>query len=234
MWGYRKYRRDLVSGTFSTCRCRSQIAGRSNHGPPHSYRAFTDCLHGALSAESSTFNPAAGLRYAGGISARERVLTDEELVAVWHGAEKLGWPYGTVMQLLLLTGARREEIGQLRWAEIIDGEIRLDGARTKMRSHIRSHYRPLRWRCSNNHHGLLVAILFSPSAAREPHKDWARAKASRRVCAYCPLAYSRSSPDSRHRSAEARREFASDRGRSWAYLGIARRHCRHLPAARLW
>jgi integrase len=30
-----------------------------------------------------------------------------------------------------LTGARREEISKLRWSEIVDGDIKLEGARTK-------------------------------------------------------------------------------------------------------
>jgi integrase len=50
---------------------------------------------------------------------------------VWNAAKKLGWPYGPAFQLLILTGARREEIGRLRWCEIVDGAIALDGDRTK-------------------------------------------------------------------------------------------------------
>lgn len=45
---------------------------------------------------------------------------------------KLGWPFGDAIQLLILTGARREEIGQLRWSELgQDREITLKGDRTK-------------------------------------------------------------------------------------------------------
>ena len=62
---------------------------------------------------------------------RDRVLTDEELVAIWRGAERIGWPFGDAIRMLILTGARREEIGQLRRAEIIDDTISLNGARTK-------------------------------------------------------------------------------------------------------
>jgi integrase len=62
---------------------------------------------------------------------RDRVLTDGELVAVWRGAEQLGFPFGTAVQFLILTGARREEIGQLKWSEIADNTISLKGDRTK-------------------------------------------------------------------------------------------------------
>jgi integrase len=76
-------------------------------------------------------NPLAAVDRPGEETKRERVLTDTELVKVWNAAERLGWPYGPAFQLLILTGARREEIGKLRWSEIIDGEIRLGGGRTK-------------------------------------------------------------------------------------------------------
>lgn len=64
---------------------------------------------------------------------RDRVLSDVELVAVWRIAEQMGWPFGTAVQLLILTAARREEIGQLRWSELdLDqSAIRLKGERTK-------------------------------------------------------------------------------------------------------
>jgi integrase len=62
---------------------------------------------------------------------RERVLADDELEAVWRAAEQLGAPFGPAVQLLILTGARREEIGRLRWSEIQDGQICLSGDRTK-------------------------------------------------------------------------------------------------------
>ena len=62
---------------------------------------------------------------------RDRVLTDDELVAVWKASENMGWPFGRAVQLLLLTGSRREEIGALRWSEVGETEIKLEGTRTK-------------------------------------------------------------------------------------------------------
>ena len=76
-------------------------------------------------------NPLADLPKPGEETRRDRVLKDDELVAVWNAAEKLGFPYGTAFQLLILTGARREEIGQLRWSEIEGNSIKLEGSRTK-------------------------------------------------------------------------------------------------------
>jgi integrase len=70
---------------------------------------------------------------------RERVLSNEELVAVWNAAEKLGPPYTGIVRLLILTGQRLSEIAALRWSEIKfdKWQIELPGARTKNgRSHI--------------------------------------------------------------------------------------------------
>ncbi|MFP5078612.1 tyrosine-type recombinase/integrase [Rhizobium sp. YIM 134829] len=41
---------------------------------------------------------------------RKRVLSDAELRAVWAASEKIGYPYGPIYQLLLLTGLRKGEV----------------------------------------------------------------------------------------------------------------------------
>ena len=52
------------------------------------------------------------------IAARDRVLSDSELAAIWHAAGKLGFPFGTAFRLLIATGQRREEVGGIAWEEI--------------------------------------------------------------------------------------------------------------------
>ena len=61
------------------------------------------------------------------------MLSDPELAEVWQASESLGWPFGPIVRLLILTGARREEIGALQWPEIDleAASIALDGSRTK-------------------------------------------------------------------------------------------------------
>ncbi|MGZ8400386.1 MAG: tyrosine-type recombinase/integrase [Methyloceanibacter sp.] len=78
-----------------------------------------------------TTNPIEGLPKPSNESKRDRVLTDAELVKVWNAAEEMGYPYGPALQLLILTGARLNEIGQLRWSEIGADSIELPGERTK-------------------------------------------------------------------------------------------------------
>jgi integrase len=50
--------------------------------------------------------------------ARSRVLNDDEVRLVWRAAEALGWPFGPIAKLLLLTGARRDEVADLEWREV--------------------------------------------------------------------------------------------------------------------
>lgn len=63
-------------------------------------------------------NPFVGLPIAPAIPARERVLTDAEIGAIWRAAVVLPEPWGPLLRLLLLTLARREEVAGMRWSEV--------------------------------------------------------------------------------------------------------------------
>jgi integrase len=85
-------------------------------------------------------DPTLGLRRRAA-RARERVLSEGELRAIWSACEPLD-DYGRIVRLLLLTGQRRDEISDLAWSEV-DLErrhIELPGTRTKNR---RPHVVPL-------------------------------------------------------------------------------------------
>ncbi len=56
---------------------------------------------------------------------RQRVLADDELRRVWLAAEGMRYPFGSIVQLLILTGQRKSEIGTLQWPFISDGKITL-------------------------------------------------------------------------------------------------------------
>jgi integrase len=49
---------------------------------------------------------------------RERRLSDDELKAIWSGGDQKGWPFGPIVQLLMLTGKRRGEVAGMLWSEI--------------------------------------------------------------------------------------------------------------------
>ena len=62
---------------------------------------------------------------------RDRVLADDELCKVWNRAREIGYPYGTIVQLLILTGQRLSEIAGLRWEWIGDGAVTFPSEITK-------------------------------------------------------------------------------------------------------
>jgi integrase len=51
-------------------------------------------------------------------TSRDRVLSDDEIRLVWKAFGRVGYPFGPMAQLLLLTGARLNEIASGRWNEI--------------------------------------------------------------------------------------------------------------------
>ena len=63
-------------------------------------------------------SPCAGVRAPALEQNRDRVLSDEEIVKLWAALDKIGWPFGPGAKLLLLTGARREEVTSMTWSEI--------------------------------------------------------------------------------------------------------------------
>jgi integrase len=87
---------------------------------------------------TGTNDPAAGIR------SRERVLTADEIRIIWNACGDDD--FGRIIKLLMMTGARRDEIGGLRWNELdFDaGTLKVPSTRTK------------------NHHPLALVL---PSAA---------------------------------------------------------------------
>ena len=65
--------------------------------------------------------------------ARDRILSDDELARVILAVWQIGGPYGGIVELLALTGQRREEVARCIWEEIdLDGRIwNLPNQRTK-------------------------------------------------------------------------------------------------------
>ncbi len=69
-------------------------------------------------------SPAEGVPLPAKEVARDRILDDEELVRIILAARDNGTIYGGIIELLALTGQRREEVAQMRWEEV-DFERRL-------------------------------------------------------------------------------------------------------------
>ena len=128
-WGHRPIasigRRDVIELIDAVTDRGAETMARRLHS--HLHRLFRWSVgRGIISV-----NPMADLPKPGAEVKRDRVLGDAELAAVWKAAGDIGWPFGTAIQLLVLTGARKMEIGELRWSEIKNDVITLAGKRTK-------------------------------------------------------------------------------------------------------
>lgn len=49
---------------------------------------------------------------------RTRILDDDELRALWRATGRLGYPYGPLFRMLVITGQRKSEVAEARWSEI--------------------------------------------------------------------------------------------------------------------
>ena len=129
VWGHRQVtdltRRDVLDLIDGVADRGAPIMARRVHAYVH--RFFRWCVGRGIIET----NPATDVPKPGASNKRDRVLTDAELKVVWRGAENMEGPHSAVIRLLVLTGARLQEIAQLRWSEIVGDTIKLDGDRTK-------------------------------------------------------------------------------------------------------
>jgi integrase len=75
---------------------------------------FNWCVSRAILERS----PCDGVRAPTIERARDRVLTDGELAAIIRAARQLGGPYGAIVEVLALTGQRRDEVARMSWDEV--------------------------------------------------------------------------------------------------------------------
>jgi integrase len=65
--------------------------------------------------------------------ARQRILSEDELRAVWHAAEASGRPFDRLVQFLLLTATRRSEAARMTRSELSGRDWLLPAARNKVK-----------------------------------------------------------------------------------------------------
>jgi integrase len=103
---------------------RKDIAGRlvaiTRESSSNTAARFRDLLHAffvwALQMGYVEQNPVLGTIKPKETAGRTRVLNDAELAAVWRAAGDD--EHGKIVKLLILTAARRQEIGGMRWSEL--------------------------------------------------------------------------------------------------------------------
>ena len=77
-------------------------------------RWFNWCLERGVVEVS----PVAGIRPPASEKSRERVLSSDELMAVWHATDSLNFPFGPFLRFLILTAQRRGEVASMRWQDV--------------------------------------------------------------------------------------------------------------------
>jgi integrase len=63
-------------------------------------------------------SPCAGIAAPAREQTRHRVLSDEELASILEAARQIGFPFGSIVQVLALTGQRRDEVGRMAWPHL--------------------------------------------------------------------------------------------------------------------
>lgn len=72
----------------------------------------------AVDREDIAISPLAGMKAPRAVASRRRVLGQEELICLWQACDKVGWPWGPYVRLLILTMQRRQEVAEMDWSEI--------------------------------------------------------------------------------------------------------------------
>jgi len=99
----------------------------------HALAAVRGMLNWAVDRHYLKASPCQGVKPPSKLRSRDRVLAKDELVRVWLAADKMGWPYGFIVRLLILTGQRRSEVTGMRWAELdlVNRQWNIPAERTK-------------------------------------------------------------------------------------------------------
>ncbi|NOE32174.1 site-specific integrase [Ruegeria sp. HKCCD7318] len=96
----------------------SIVASASAGSANNAMAVFKKLMNWCVDRGMIDANPIAGLKTPRKPVARDRVLSDRELEAVWSAADKDAYPFGPLVQVLILTAQRRAEVGEMRWSEI--------------------------------------------------------------------------------------------------------------------
>lgn len=133
---------------------------RANRGLAAIKKLYSWCVDQGIVENS----PVVGLKPPIREESRDRVLTDDEIIAYWKGCETEGYPFEQFGKLLLLTGQRRQEIAAMSWSELDlhRGTFTLKADRTKNSNGISSRYPGRRSTFSVRSHASSARTMCSP------------------------------------------------------------------------
>jgi integrase len=95
-----------------------KIADRAPIMANRSLAAIRKLFNWAVGRDILIASPCVGVAAPSPEKSRDRILTDEELYWVWKAAVQDSWPFGPLVQLLILTGQREAEVAAMCLDEI--------------------------------------------------------------------------------------------------------------------
>jgi integrase len=124
------------------------IAQRNDHAGHRLLKTLKTFFRWCVGRAIIDFSPADGITSNYRQISRDRVLTDEELAAIIIAARKMESPYGGIVELLALTGQRRNEVSRLKWDELEEQRRTwsIPGSRTKNKKAHIVHLSEQAWR----------------------------------------------------------------------------------------
>ncbi len=114
-----------------------QMVGRGSKGAAGRMLAYLSKFFSwCVDREVIEVSPVARIASPQPTRSRDRVLSSDELRAVWLAFDAEGYPFGPLFKLMLFTGQRRGEVTGMRWDELHDLDTakpfwQLPGERTK-------------------------------------------------------------------------------------------------------
>jgi integrase len=115
VWGQRPIadirRRDVADLVHAVAMTRPILANRLL---AHLSRFFRWCV----ARDWLSGSPCVGVERPAPETVRSRCLTDDEVRRFWTATDTLPRPFGDLYRLLLLSAARKQEVGSMRWSEL--------------------------------------------------------------------------------------------------------------------
>lgn len=121
-----------------------KLVAADKHGTAREVRKMMSRLLN-YAAEKSLIaaSPMAGMKRRDlTLQPKERALSDEEIRAVWTATGKMGYPFGHLARIALLTGQRKSDWSDARWGEVDASERWLSIPKERFKSR-RGHIVPL-------------------------------------------------------------------------------------------
>ena len=97
----------------------------------HCYRALKTFFKWACTRKLIAASPMEGLARPNEPADSDRVLSDKELVSIYRAAQKVGYPFGHIVLIIIHTAMRRGEVGGLKRSYVTPETITLPAELTK-------------------------------------------------------------------------------------------------------